>query len=96
MANAVLAESDLRTSTANVSDSSFTLSKYELMARDRCDSCVAQARMRAGRADLAGVLQFCMHHGTRNLPALLAQGFVIDDQSDKLMKNTKPDSSAAA
>jgi hypothetical protein len=63
----------------------------ELQQMDRCDSCRAQAFMRAtkgGRADLL----FCGHHGRRHQASLIAQGFIVDDQTHRI--NEKPSVSA--
>ncbi len=53
--------------------------RRELTAADRCDSCGAQAWVRA----LMGTteLLFCAHHGSRHIDALtLAATYVQDDR----------------
>lgn len=62
----------------------------------RCDRCGAQAYHKATHPNYNTPLLFCNHHDKMHGVALEAQGFQIEDQSDRLTKNTKPDSSAAA
>lgn len=56
----------------------------------RCDACGAQAFVHAEKNG-SGLL-FCGHHGREYMPALIAQGFGIDDRTD--MINNKSESSA--
>lgn len=63
---------------------------------DRCDRCGAQAYHRATHLKTGNELLFCNHHGTKFQATLGAKGFHIDDQSESLFKDTKPNSSAAA
>lgn len=58
----------------------------ELLATDRCDRCNAQAYHRATRGE--GELLFCNHHANEYGPALIAQGFILEDQSDRLYADT--------
>lgn len=46
-----------------------------LSLADRCDSCIAQALVRATFP--TGALYFCNHHGTRFMDSLVAQGALI-------------------
>ncbi|MBC9703608.1 MAG: hypothetical protein H9W81_01030 [Enterococcus sp.] len=62
----------------------------------RCDRCGAQAYFKATHKLHSTPLLFCNHHGNAHRINLELQGFFIEDQSDRLRKNTKPDSSAAA
>lgn len=71
-------------------------SKRDLLAIDRCDRCYAPAQMRAVHPNQAAEILFCMHHGKKHSIALELQGFEIDDQSERLYTNTRPDSGSAA
>lgn len=44
-----------------------------LNTADRCDSCGAQARVRATLADSGLHLMFCAHHAREHIDALLPQ-----------------------
>lgn len=51
-----------------------------LRAVDRCDRCnSAAANVRAVKDGTE--LIFCTHHAKQNIPALVSQGWLIDDQS---------------
>ena len=64
-----------------------------LTAADRCDSCGAQAYLRATLA-AGGELLFCGHHGAAHRPSLLVAGARLHDETDKLL--VARSSSAAA
>lgn len=52
----------------------------ELRTIDRCDRCnAAAANVRAVKDGTE--LIFCTHHAKKNVPALVSQGWLIDDQS---------------
>jgi hypothetical protein len=55
-----------------------------LTAADRCDSCGAQAYLRATLA-AGGELLFCGHHGAAHRPSLLVAGARLHDETDKLL-----------
>lgn len=57
--------------------------KDELTASDRCDSCGAQAYMRATLPN-GGQLLFCGHHGRKNHDKLLSLGALWLDESSRL------------
>jgi hypothetical protein len=64
--------------------------KFELRIADRCDGCSAQAFMVA-RKDIEGKtmeLLFCGHHGREAEPQLIAQGFEVQDETNRI--NSKP------
>jgi len=63
-----------------------------LTAADRCDSCGAQAYLRASLA-AGGELLFCGHHGAEHRLSLLGAGARLQDETDKLLV---PRSSSAA
>jgi hypothetical protein len=54
-----------------------------LTAHDRCDSCGAQAYVRATLLSGAALL-FCGHHGNAHRPALLVAGADLHDETDRL------------
>jgi hypothetical protein len=54
-----------------------------LTAGDRCDSCGAQAYVRATL--VFGELLFCLHHATLNKEALATNTVHWHDESDKLL-----------
>jgi hypothetical protein len=54
-----------------------------LTAGDRCDSCGAQAYVRATL--VFGELLFCLHHATLNKEALAAKTVHWHDESEKLL-----------
>ena len=59
-------------------------SSTPLTAADRCDSCGAQAYVRAtmpGGSDLL----FCGHHAAAHRPSLLIAGARLHDETDKLL-----------
>lgn len=66
------------------------LQSRTLVLLDRCDSCGARAYYRAWKEPYNTELLFCGHHGRKNMPALIAQGFGVDDQTAQLYANTKP------
>ena len=55
---------------------------YTLTAFDRCDSCGAQAYVRATMS--SGELFFCAHHGAEYKPKLIATAIDWHDESDRL------------
>lgn len=63
---------------------------YVLNAKDRCDSCGAQALVWVNM--LAGDLQFCGHHYAKNEEALKA--FVIEVVDERGKINARSESSA--
>lgn len=54
----------------------------KLLPADRCDRCSASAYILAVKNSLD--LQFCMHHGKENELQLIAQGFIVYDQTAPL------------
>jgi len=65
----------------------------ELSAIDRCDRCGAQAFV-ATHLPTSHRLLFCGHHFARHESVLLSQGWVIQDEREKI--NTNPSISANA
>jgi hypothetical protein len=55
---------------------------HELTAADRCDSCGAQAYIRATMA--SGQLFFCAHHGAEFKDKLAATAIEWHDESSRL------------
>lgn len=62
-----------------------------LNVTDRCDRCNAQAFIIARKGETSSLL-FCGHHGRKYMPALVTQGFDIEDQTHRI--NEKPSVSA--
>lgn len=62
---------------------------------DRCDKgrCSAQAFILAVHNVSKAELTFCGHHGKQMIPSLIAQGFMISDETHKI--NEKPSISAS-
>jgi len=60
-----------------------TATAHELSSNDRCDSCGAQAYIRA-TLPAGGQLLFCGHHGRKNKEKLIALGATWHDESDRL------------
>jgi NADH dehydrogenase FAD-containing subunit len=58
-----------------------------LTAKDRCDSCGAQAFVYA--KGLSGDLYFCGHHYNKNKNQIMKWAFTIVDDRDLI--NSKPD-----
>ena len=58
-----------------------------LKAVDRCDSCGAQAYIRAVMPG-GGELLFCGHHGRRHEPKLRPLTVEWHDETDRLMETT--------
>lgn len=56
---------------------------HELTALDRCDSCGAQAYIRATLPSGSSLL-FCAHHGRKNEEKLRGLGATWHDESDRL------------
>lgn len=56
---------------------------HELSALDRCDSCGAQAYIRATLPSGSSLL-FCAHHGRKNEEKLRGLGATWHDESDRL------------
>lgn len=54
-----------------------------LTAQDRCDSCAAQAYVRAVLPS-GGDLQFCGHHAGEHRAALIVAGAAFHDETGKL------------
>lgn len=59
------------------------VSNQGLTASDRCDSCGAQAYVRATLQ--FGELLFCLHHAVENKEALAPVTVTWHDESDKLL-----------
>lgn len=57
---------------------------HELTALDRCDSCGAQAYIRATLPS-GSVLLFCAHHGRKNEEKLQSLGAQWHDESARLV-----------
>jgi hypothetical protein len=57
-------------------------SQHQLTAADRCDSCGAQAYIRATMA--SGELYFCAHHGAEFKDKLAATAIEWHDESARL------------
>lgn len=57
-------------------------SRYQLSAADRCDSCGAQAYVRATMA--SGELLFCAHHGAKFKEKLQPNALEWLDETAKL------------
>ena len=78
----------MRTETASslTPDRASVLSASDLplTAADRCDSCGAQAYMRA-TLPAGGELLFCGHHGAAHRPSLLVAGARLQDETDRLL-----------
>jgi hypothetical protein len=70
--------------------STTTLERAPLTIADRCDSCGAQAFVRA--VFVSGELTFCGHHGRALQPALARQALLVHDGTDLI--NAKPSPSA--
>ena len=65
-----------------------TEAKHEWLAgRDRCDRCGAQAYVRAVKNNQD--LMFCKHDGEALMPALLIQGFAVQDDIHLVFKAEK-------
>ncbi|QWS34676.1 DUF7455 domain-containing protein [Curtobacterium aetherium] len=58
------------------------LNDHQLTAADRCDSCGAQAYIRATMA--SGELLFCAHHGAEFKDKLAATALEWHDESSRL------------
>lgn len=58
-------------------------SVHELTALDRCDSCGAQAYIRATLTSGSALL-FCAHHGRKNEEKLRGLGASWHDESERL------------
>lgn len=56
---------------------------YQLSALDRCDSCGAQAYVRATLA--SGDLYFCAHHGAKFREKIGGSAIAWLDESDRLL-----------
>jgi hypothetical protein len=67
--------------TLDITDS--TIPEHTLNAHDRCDSCGAQAYVRATLE--FGELLFCLHHAVANKEALASVTVNWHDESDKLL-----------
>jgi len=61
------------------------LSNNQLTAADRCDSCGAQAYIRATMA--SGELFFCAHHGAEFKDKLAATAIEWHDESSRLLQS---------
>lgn len=71
-------ESMLESAKFTIGDE-FRAETVDLTLNDRCDSCNAAALVRAVKNDKS--LFFCGNHGRKNVAALIAQGWLIDDQT---------------
>lgn len=88
--------------TAERPKSAVVVNSVPLTISDRCDACggrsdngivtAPQAFARAVKGDLE--ILFCGHHLRRHEAALIAGGWLIDDQTDRI--NEKPSTSANA
>lgn len=58
---------------------------------DRCDRCGVEGMVLATLGDLE--LIFCGHHGREKAILLMAQGFTVDDQSDRILANDNANAS---
>jgi len=58
---------------------------YELSALDRCDSCGAQAYIRASVHGT--VLLFCAHHGMKHKAKLMEIADEWHDESERLLQS---------
>ncbi|MBF4590334.1 MULTISPECIES: DUF7455 domain-containing protein [unclassified Curtobacterium] len=61
------------------------VSNHQLTAADRCDSCGAQAYIRATMA--SGELYFCAHHGAEFKDKLAATAIEWHDESSRLRES---------
>ncbi len=61
--------------------------RHTLTAEDRCDSCGAQAYVRATMT--SGELLFCAHHGNKFREKLAASAIEWHDESDKLLSGDR-------
>ncbi|MBF4581723.1 hypothetical protein BIU98_03055 [Curtobacterium sp. MMLR14_010] len=61
------------------------VSNHQLTAADRCDSCGAQAYIRATMA--SGELFFCAHHGAEFKDKLAATAIEWHDESSRLRES---------
>ncbi|MBF4614477.1 MULTISPECIES: hypothetical protein [Curtobacterium] len=72
--------------TQTVQDPSIDeVSNHQLTAADRCDSCGAQAYIRATMA--SGELYFCAHHGAEFKDKLAATAIEWHDESSRLYES---------
>ncbi len=69
--------------TTAMTESTPAEAKPELTAADRCDSCGAQAYVRA-TMPTGGTLLFCAHHATKHREKLTAMGANWHDETAKL------------
>ena len=67
-----------------------TLERAPLTIADRCDSCGAQAFIRA--VFVSGELTFCGHHGRQHQSVLERDAILFEDATDTI--NAKPSPSA--
>ena len=65
-----------------------TVEKVVLTAHDRCDSCGAQAFIRATLKN--GQLLFCAHHGRKYETKLSVMALTIEDGTDTINKAASP------
>ncbi|MBF4587341.1 MULTISPECIES: hypothetical protein [Curtobacterium] len=72
--------------TQTVQDPSIDeVSNHQLTAADRCDSCGAQAYIRATMS--SGELFFCAHHGAEFKDKLAATAIEWHDESSRLYES---------
>jgi len=72
--------------TQTVQDPSIDeVSNHQLTAADRCDSCGAQAYIRATMS--SGELYFCAHHGAEFQDKLAATAIEWHDESSRLYES---------
>jgi predicted nucleic acid-binding Zn ribbon protein len=72
--------------TQTVQDPSIDeVSNHQLTAADRCDSCGAQAYIRATMS--SGELYFCAHHGAEFKEKLAATAIEWHDESSRLYES---------
>ena len=67
---------------ANIVETKQSATQKSLSKRDRCDQCQARAYVRVTKNQLE--LMFCNHHFRSHEPAIIADEWLIDDQSQTL------------
>lgn len=72
--------------TATVEEVEIGLPFRELTGSDRCDRCKGRAYFHAVHKDSLLELTFCKHHGEQFSVQLSIQGFVLSNQTNKLME----------
>lgn len=72
--------------TATVEEVEIDLPFKDLGAADRCDRCPGRGYFHAVHKDTEQDLVFCKHHGDKFSIQLSLQGFVLSNQTDKLLE----------